>query len=364
MHPVIPTARSISLACSLAVLAGAGGALAQLQPTHPNLPYAGHPRQNLDIYIPAGAAEPRPLVVWIHGGGWQNGDKYPANNVPGLVQAGFVAASINYRLSGDATFPAQIHDCKAAIRWLRAHAADYFIDPSRVGVWGSSAGGHLSALVGTSAGVADVEGLVGGNTQFSSRVQAAADYYGPSDFFTMGGAHDGCASAESLMIGQCLGQIKANMSDPNWAYWVDLVHDASPLTHVSSDDPPFHIAHGTADPVVPVAQSEVLHDALGDAGVQSTLRLVQGAGHGLPNSERQYVVQFFQQHLGAPPTRGDMNCDGDVSFGDIDLFVAALGGEEAFINTTAGCNWYHADCNADGLVNFADVDAFVALLGG
>ncbi len=342
-------------------VAAAGAASAQ--PTHANLAYGSHASQKLDLYLPTAGTPPYPLVVWIHGGGWQSGDKYPAAQTPILVQAGFAVASINYRLSGDATFPAQIHDCKAAIRWLRAHAATYGIDPRRVGTWGSSAGGHLSALVGTSGGIAELEGDVGGNLAYSSRVQATTDYFGPTDFFTMGGGHDSCTSPESRLLGECLGEIKANMNDPNWAFWVDRVHDCGPFYQVSPDDPPFHIAHGTADGTVPPGQSQQLHNALVAAGVTSTLRLVPGAGHGLPTSEQPYVRDFFVVHLGAPPVRGDVNCDGVVDFFDIDPLVAALGGEEAFIAANPDCNWYNADCDMNGLVNFFDIDPFVALLG-
>jgi acetyl esterase/lipase len=354
----------LSLALGLlafAVLFGAAPAAAQ--PTHANLAYGPHARHKLDLYIPAGASPPRPLVVWIHGGGWQGGDKYPANQTPILVQAGFAVASINYRLSSDATYPGQIHDCKAAVRWLRANAATYNLDPSRVGAWGSSAGGHLSALVGTTGGNAELEGDVGGNLAYSSRVRAAADYFGPTDFFTMGGNHDSCTSPESRLLGECLGLIKQNMNDPNWAFWVDRVRDCGAYYQVSPDDPPFHIAHGSADNTVPPGQSQQLYDALLAAGVPATLRIVPGAGHGLPTSEQPFVRDFFLLHLGAAPVRGDANCDGALTFDDIDPFVDALLGEESFIADHPDCNWYHADCNADGRVTFDDIDAFVALLG-
>ncbi len=147
-----------------------------------DVPYIedGHERHLLDLFLPAKAAGRLPLVVWIHGGGWQAGSKEgcPAQ---WLVGKGYVVASINYRLSQHAVFPAQIEDCKAAIRWLRAHSAEYAIDPDRIGVFGGSAGGHLVALLGTTGNVKDLEGN-GGNLDQSSRVQCVVDWYGPTDF--------------------------------------------------------------------------------------------------------------------------------------------------------------------------------------
>ncbi|MEW6251890.1 MAG: alpha/beta hydrolase fold domain-containing protein [Planctomycetota bacterium] len=337
--------------------------LALAQPTEPNLPYGPHARQKLDLYLPAGAG-PFPLVVWIHGGAWLAGDKYPCGKAGILLDAGFAVASVNYRLSQDATFPAQIHDCKGAIRWLRAHAAQYRIDPSRVGSWGSSAGGHLSALVGTGGGVPELEGEIGGNLAYSSRVQAAADYFGPTNFFTMGGSHDDCNSPESRLLGACLRDIKEHINDPNWAYWVNLTRLASPWYQVTPEEPPFHIAHGTADGTVPPSQSQELYDALIVAGVPATLRMVPGAGHGLPVSEDNYVRDFFLTHLSRLPHRGDLNGDGAVNFDDINPFVLALTGETEYLRQYPRANWYNADVNADGRVNFDDINPFVELLGG
>jgi acetyl esterase/lipase len=334
----------------------------RVEPTDPNLAYGDHPKQKLDLYLPGGGSPPQPLVVWIHGGGWQSGDKYPASKASILLNAGFAVASINYRLSGDATFPAQIHDCKGALRWLRAHAAEYNLDPSRFGTWGSSAGGHLSALIGTSGGVAELEGIVGGNLAYSSRVRACADYFGPTDFFTMGGWHDDCNSPESRLIGACLGEIKAHMNDPNWAYWVDLVRDAGPFYHVTGEDPPFHIAHGTNDTTVPPSQSQQLYDALVAASVPATLRLVQGAGHGLPATEDAYVRDFFLTHLTAPALPADLNCDGVVNFDDINPFVLAISDPAAYAAAYPDCNFMNGDCNSDGLVDFDDINPFVVLL--
>lgn len=335
------------------------------QPTYVDLAYGAHVRQKLDLYLPANAPGPRPLVIFIHGGGWQGGDKATAaGKAPPLLNLGFAFASINYRLSSDAVFPAQSHDCKAAIRWLRAQAATYNLDPGRIGVWGSSAGGHLVALLGTSGGVPFLEGSVGGNLGFSSRVQAVADYFGPTDLLQMGGAHDLCNSPESALLGFCLGELKANIGDPNYAEELALANMAGPVNHVTPEDPPFHIAHGLEDGTVPWQQSQLLFDALQSTGVPATLRLVPGAGHGLPASEDVYVRAFFVERLGTPRKVGDTNCDGVVDFADIDPFVRALAGEGPYLISRWGdCNWYNADANGDGHVDFADINPFVGLLG-
>jgi len=235
-------------------------------------------------------AEPMPVVVWIHGGAWRAGSK-EGTRTAALAASGYFTASIEYRLSREAKFPAQIEDCKCAIRYLRAHAKDYGIDPERIGVWGSSAGGHLVALLGTSGGVADLEGT-GGWADQSSRVQAVCDFYGPSDFTRMGGRHLAPNSPESQLIG---GPVLENK---------DKCAKANPITYVTPDDPPFLIVHGEEDPVVPIGQSELLYEALKKAGVEAAFVRVKGGRHGFrgdtdPSPERisEMVVEFFDRHL-------------------------------------------------------------------
>src|SRR5262249_12628746 len=147
---------------------------------HRDLPYVtgGHQRQTLDLYLPS-AEQPVPLIIWIHGGAWRVGSKEDDLPLDYLAQ-GCAVASINYRLSQHALFPAQIEDCKAAVRWLRANATRFKLDPQRFGAWGPSAGGHLAALLGTTGAVRAFE--VGANLVVSSRVQAVVDYFGPTDF--------------------------------------------------------------------------------------------------------------------------------------------------------------------------------------
>lgn len=251
--------------------------------------------RSLDLYLPEKAADPLPLVVWIHGGGWQGGDK-AGNRALSLMSAGFATASINYRLSGEAIFPAQIEDCKAAIRFLRAHAAEYHIDPKRIGVFGSSAGGHLVALLGTSGDVAALEGK-SGEAGVSSRVQAVCDWFGPTDLGKMdaqtgpGGrkTHDAPDSPESRLLG---GPLQTKL---------EAAKAANPITYVSRDDPPFLIMHGDSDPLVPLPQSQMLDAALKAAGVESTLHVIAGGGHGRPGFDTPEVEamirDFFTKHL-------------------------------------------------------------------
>lgn len=244
---------------------------------HHDLTYveSGHERHKLDLFVPEKSDGPLPLIIWVHGGGWQNGSKDgcpPLRN--GYTEHGYAVASINYRLSGHAVFPAQIQDCKAAIRWLRSHAKEYNLDPKRFGVWGSSAGGHLVALLGTSGDVKEFD--VGANLDQSSRVQAVCDYYGPTDFLQMDahalvGApfkHDSKDSPEAKLLG---GAIQENK---------DKAARVSPLTYVSRDDPPFLIVHGDKDPLVPHHQSELLFAALKKNSVSVHLHTITGAGHG------------------------------------------------------------------------------------
>lgn len=259
-----------------------------------NLQYipGGHERQMLDLYLPQNGGDNLPLIIWIHGGAWRAGskDKCPAAR---FASRGYAVASVNYRLSQHAVFPAQIQDCKAAIRWLRAHAAAYHLDPNRFGAWGSSAGGHLVALLATTGGVAEFDH--GPHTNVSSRVQAAVDFFGPTDLLLMGAQsgpnsrmdHDAPDSPESLLVG-------APVQDNQ-----DKARRASPITYVTPDDAPMLLVHGDADPLVPHQQSILLHDALKKAGVEAKLHIVKGGGHGSGfGAEVQELVRdFFDQHL-------------------------------------------------------------------
>lgn len=277
-----------------------------------DLPYAGtrNPRQTLDLLLPksaTGAGKPLPVVVYIHGGAFRSGNKTMGYGPLGpLVGSGeYAGATINYRLSGEATWPAQIHDVKAAIRWIRANAAKYGLDPDRIAVMGPSAGGHLAAMLGTSGGVAELEGRIGPNTGTSSRVRCVVDLFGPSEFLAMNDHHsridhNAPESPESLLIGGALPQHK------------EAARAASPISYVSRDDPPFLIIHGTDDPLVPLNQSERLADALKAAGVPCAFYRVLGGGHGhfrRPEVERR-IKQFLDRQLRDQPV-------GELTGGDI-----------------------------------------------
>ena len=353
---IIPrTARIAGL--SLVFAAAFAGRTYGQAPTFSDVRYGtDHSSQVLDVWIPSAPAGPKPVVVWIHGGGWTSGDKSTAlggGKVTDLLSRGFVVVSINYRLSQDAIFPAQIHDCKGAIRFLRARSAQFQVDPRRVGVWGSSAGGHLVALLGTSAGVEEAEGVVGGNLAQSSRVNAVADFFGPTDFFNVDGWHVQCSPppAEAQLLGACLGEIQSHQQDPQspWPEKVALATLAGSVSHVTADDPPFHIAHGTADTTVWPEHSQLLHDALVAAGVPVTLRYVEGAGHGLPTSENIIAGDFFERELTpVRPCPADVNRDGFLDGFDYDFFVEAF--ERGGVL---------ADFNRDGFVDGFDYDDYV-----
>jgi acetyl esterase/lipase len=297
----------VTLAVALAV-GPAPGTLAQppgkgFQPKAPavpegakriaNLEYAtvGDTKLLLDLYLPEEAAGPLPVVVGIYGGAWMAGSKEQAQGIR-LAGRGYAVATPNYRLSGVAKFPAQIEDCKAAVRWLRANAKKYNLDPDRIGAIGHSAGGHLASLLGTSAGVKEFE--KGDNLDFSSRVQAVCAMSGPTDFLQMDahapkGAmlkHDPANSPESQLIG---GAIQENK---------EKVARANPITYVSKDAPPFLLIHGDQDPLVPAHQAVLLNEALKKAGVEVRLHLVKGGGHGMGGKEINVMIdEFFDKHL-------------------------------------------------------------------
>ena len=248
--------------------------------------------QKLDLYLPATGKPPYPVVVAIHGGGFISGDK--ADVLIGPVREalgrGYAVVSVNYRLSEEATFPAAIIDVKAAIRWLRAHAGEYQLDPARFAAWGHSAGGTLAALAGTSGGVAALAGPDPQNADQSDRLQAVVDWYGPISFlltdrdFRVAGIRRTSAEGPQSFLSQYLGAPLREVPGE--------VKAADPITYVTSDDPPTLIEHGTADGTVPYPQSQRFAKALA-AGIgadQVTLRIFSGAGHVDP-------VFFEQGHV-------------------------------------------------------------------
>ena len=187
--------------------------------------YDDHWQQTLDIYPAVTGCSPHAVVIFIHGGGWVSGDSSEvASYVDSLLQRGFAVASINYRWANNGTFPAQIYDCKGAVRWLRANAAAYDLDPDHFAAFGDSAGAHLAALLGTSGDVAALEGTVGGNLEFSSRVQAVGVFYGPIDLWIMGAIYNGPQSEISQLIGWWIQDVIDHQNDPAYADLVALVN--------------------------------------------------------------------------------------------------------------------------------------------
>lgn len=256
-----------------------------------NIPYADtdNPRQQIDLFLPRQRPDdkPLPIVAFIHGGGWRKGSRRSGLNFIGpIVQTGkYIGASIGYRLTDEAIWPAQIHDCKAAIRWLRANAEKHGGDSKKIVVAGSSAGGHLVAMLGTSGDVSELEGDLGDWCEKSSRVDGVINFFGPSNLTSMGGWHNNADSPESLLLG---GPVPENK---------EIAKAASPITYATEDDPPFLTIHGTNDTLVPFEQSIELTDSLQKAGVLAQLIPIQNGGHGRPLvSELNNRIMLFLEN--------------------------------------------------------------------
>lgn len=250
-------------------------------------------RQTMDLFVPEKPpAKPLPLVVFIHGGGWEGGTKNTGAALIPLIQDGaFIGATINYRLTNEGPHPAQIHDCKAAIRWLRAHAKDYGIDPAKIGVFGISAGGHLVSLLGTSGGVVELEGDVGGNVDQSSRVTCVVNFCGPANFLTFGSQGsvidpENARSAVGKLVG---GKVSEKTA---------VAKAVSPETYITKDDVPFLHIHGTADKLVPYAQALEFDKALEASGISSTVLTGKDAPHVFFSAELMKSIRtFLDKHL-------------------------------------------------------------------
>jgi len=255
--------------------------------------------QKMDIYMPEGDG-PFPVVILIHGGAFLGGSKSDeASNAAVLNANGYVAVSINYRLSGEAKFPAQIEDCKTSVRFLRANAAKYKINAEKIGSWGASAGGNLSALLGTTGNVAELEGSSLGNQTYSSAILASVDWFGPVNFLTMDAEAtalgftintNSSASPESKLMGAAVQTIP------------DAVAKANPASYISADDAAFFIQAGSVDRNIPYTQSRNFYQALTPVkGSDASFELLEGAGHGGSQfsaaANLAKVISFFNKYL-------------------------------------------------------------------
>lgn len=253
------------------------------------------PRQVMDLWAPRGGKN-LPCVIWIHGGGWSAEDltkRYrPEMEMVQLSKLGFVCVSIEYRLAQHAPFPAQIQDCKCAVRFLRAHAGQYGIDPDHIGVWGESAGGHLASLLAVSGGVAEFEGD-GGWNEYSSAVQAAVPWYAPNDLVRE--SFIGQDPTEMPETGEVLkrlfGGTIQQAKDQFWA--------ASPMKYAGANQPPMLLMHGDMDRLVPTWQTLEFYKALRERGNPVEMILVPGQGHGFFDGEQYYAAinDFFLRTL-------------------------------------------------------------------
>ena len=242
-------------------------------------PYAGNEnaKQMVDLYLPKkrNNDQPLPVVALIHGGGWVNGDRlgYSAAAIQFARTGDYAAVTVGYRLTKEAHWPAQVYDCKAAIRWIRAHAKEFNLDPDKIAVMGSSAGGHLSSLLGTSGDVKELEGDLGPNTTFSSRVQCVVNLCGPEDFTQalMFNKEQKPVLKDDAVIGLLGGNYEEKHTE---------AVAASPVSYVTKDDPPFITFHGSADQRVAFLHAEAIHAALQKASVPSLLIPITNGGHG------------------------------------------------------------------------------------
>ena len=248
---------------------------------------------HLDLFLPPSQDELAPAVVYLHGGGWRAGNKRQFwRHAAHMASKGFIGVSVEYRLSGEATFPAAVEDAKAVVRWLRANASELGIDTNRIGAAGGSAGGHLAAMLGTTPGVQKLEGD-GGHAEFSSQVQAVGGFNPALDFSGIGGGE-----AAQRTLYEFLGS--SYQENP------DLWAEASPVRHVGEDSAPFLFLHGTEDRTVPYRQSVEMRDKLEAAGVRAEIFTADGAPHGFFNGPPWYqpsleaMEEFFVETLGAP----------------------------------------------------------------
>jgi acetyl esterase/lipase len=245
----------------------------------------------LDLYRPIKLAKPTPAIVFIHGGGWKGGNRADMTfYAVKYAQKGYVTATFTYRFSQEARFPAAVNDAKCAIRFLRANAAKYHIDPNMIAASGNSAGGHLSMMLGYSSDVPELEGD-GGNPGVSSAVQAVIDYYGPTDLTTE--------------VGRKTGVVK-DFVGKTWDEYPEGYKKISPITYLTKDDPPTLIFQGTIDDIVPMSQSDLLAAKLKELGIPYDYETIEGWPHTMDLSEdvnkrcEYFMDKFLAEHLPLP----------------------------------------------------------------
>jgi acetyl esterase/lipase len=304
---LISLATLLIVGCSLPIGGMGMGQTFTATPAFKDVAYATvSSTQKLDIYVPSGNG-PFPVVLNFHAGGFKLGDK---TNIPGkvgtaLLNAGYAVVGVNYRLSGEATFPAAVLDARAAVRFLRANAATYRLDPDRIAVFGQSAGGNIAAMLGTAAESTAFDDASLGNVGASNAVKAVVDWYGPTDFGVLDeqAKAQGCSSSDqthgsaSSFESAYLGTAVASAPD--------LVAKANPITYIDANDPPFLIQKGDQDCTVAIANTKMLADALQAAGVTVQYDLLAGAGHGDTGSTLMFegdtnvqkVVAFLDAHV-------------------------------------------------------------------
>jgi len=248
----------------------------------------------LDLYLPP-KQKNAALVIWIHGGGWRNGTKEKCF-ITWLPEHGYAMASISYRLSNIAKFPAQLHDCKGAVRWLRANAKKYGYDPDKFYVAGASAGGHLTALMATTSGHEKLEGTTGGNLKQSSAVQGAIDYYGATDFILRSKTQPSRANEKGSVVYDLLGGGAHEK--------IEAAKLASACYHISKDDVPLLIFHGTKDKTVLIDQSQAIEKKYKKVGLSVEFHTIEDAGHGgnvfYSGENAKRLLKFLEKHLHQP----------------------------------------------------------------
>ncbi|MFP7255190.1 alpha/beta hydrolase [Terribacillus goriensis] len=286
----------------------------------------------MDIYQDLNQKTPGPCIIYYFGGGWMYGEYKQVTQkavyfreLIKLVEQGYTIVSPSYRLASQSVFPACIHDCKGVVRYLKANANRYHIDPERIGVLGNSAGGHLAAMVAMSANCREMEGDVGGNQEYTSAVRAAAIFYAPSDIVELiksdtnaalknlsGTEVDHADKSMDTVVTQILGYTEpgkslldlngllesGDTSELDWKY-IELAKKCSPITYASADNPPMMILHGSKDPLVPIEQSESLYKALVSSGAEAMYLAASKANHGPTMGEEadQMAYQFLKNRL-------------------------------------------------------------------